>query len=252
MNIKKKVVSLVAVMTLCIASIVPVNAMEINNDFKSLMKYYNVTIVGKIGEMTVSDVQEYMGENVTDNTKVLHATSKISATDILEQHYNSLNKEEQQAFLDKIKNQTVDVQQQGDILIISYNIDTLNARSTKTITSRREATIYMKDSVLGERGSATVDFVAKFTKTTSGKKWSVTIKKASDCSVKETNSLPVQILQTDIYWGYGYVYSSSSAYKGNEFNAHTYTQVCCGAKSATIEIYLYPNSSYNYSKVKED
>lgn len=107
----------------------------------------------------------------------------------------------------------------------------------------------MQDSVQGKWGSATVTLIGNFTKTTSGKKWTISLASSSDYDYKESASSPVQIASTTIYWE-GASYSSSDAYVGNEVNISSYTQTVCGSNTSSLTIYVYPNSDYNYAKIR--
>lgn len=152
-------------------------------------------------------------------------------------------------FLDKTRGQTVDVSKSDNFILISYNISKLSAGAKSTINSSREATIRMQDPVLGNWGSATVTLTGKFTKTTSGRQWTISLNNSSDYSVKESNSSPVQIVGTTVYWE-GASYTGSGKYVGNEVHISSYTQVACGYNSSGIRIYVYPNSSYNSASIE--
>ncbi len=259
----KKVKSLLIAVVIGIMSVLPqqmVSAQTLTNDnFEDLLDYYNISISGETIEMSMSDALsyiEYQGEsqnmcnrtyrleNITDEEKIL-----FSPKEILEMHYDSLSDEEQRKFLSKVENQTVDIQQNDNIILISYNVNNLETRATSTITSSREAVIKLQDSVLGNWGSATVNLTGKFTKTTSGRNWTISLKNSSDYSVTESTSSPMQIVSTTVYWGDGYVYSSSGTYVGNEIKIHSLTDVICGFNTSSLSIYVYPNSAYNYAKI---
>lgn len=259
----KKAKNLFIAVVIGIITILPcemVSAQTLTNDnFKNLLDSYNISISGESIELDVEDAISYIGyqaqsqnmynsayklENIADEE-----TIAFSPKEILEMHYNSLSVEEQRKFLTKVENQTVDIQQNDNIILISYNVNDLETRATSTITSSREAVIKLQDSVLGNWGSATVELTGKFTKTTSGNNWTISLKNSSDYSVTESVSSPMQIVGTTVYWGDGYVYSSSGTYLGNEIKINSRTDVVCGFNSSSLSIYVYPNSEYNYAKI---
>lgn len=232
------------------------NAQETSTtDFQELLNTYNICVTGTAMEMSSTEVtglladanspSEYLSSTLSSDSSY----TLMEPETILELHYLSLTPEEQETFLAETANQTIDVSKTDGVILISYNVNVVNPLATTTISSSRRGVIKMQDSVTGSWGSAAVTLYANFTKTTSGSKWTITIKKATDCTIKEEESSPVQIASTTLHWGDGEIYSSSADYVGNEIRAYTYSQVVCGSNVSELRVYVYPDSSYNYAKI---
>lgn len=259
-NILKLTVVLVLVITL----FMPVTAMAADvlnvqetEAFSNLLTTHNITVIGSDAEMTkfqIAGLSDMLKKDNTSaitkyNNKLLTKADrmKITPKEILELHYYSLTPEEQKEFLSKVTNQVVNINTSKDgIILISYNINKLSVKATKKYTSAHEGTIKMQDTNTGEWGKAVIELTGYFTKTTSGKKWTI-VNDEDDYDLDENSELPVQILSTTIYPGYGY--EGSGTYHGNEINCQSFTQVACGFNDSSLSIYVYPNSSYNYATI---
>lgn len=259
-KLSKKIISSVTFTLLCATYIFQsaniVNAQELpTSEFHNLLDSNNISVSGNCADMTISEINGFLSGTKYEESSTLYThqadtnTIKMTPEEILELHYISLSDEEKSKFLDKVRNQTVDIHKKDNVILISYNPNIQSIRATSTIESWREASIRMQDSISGNWGSATVALTGYFTKTTSGNTWTISLKNSSDFSVSESNTLPVHIVGTTVYWEGAY-YSSSGTYIGNEINISSYTEVACGFNSSGLSIYVYPNSSYNSASIE--
>lgn len=256
--------NLILAMLICMVGVffsTKVNAQTIDKDnFKENMKDYNIRISGNEIEMLYCDAISYIAFKTgipEEECKIEDYASvksdnmvAFSPYQIANLYYLALSDEDRPVFLEKVENQIIEIQQNNSMILISYTENiSQRERASSRIYSTKSGTIEMQEKLTKQWGSADVSLSVYFTKTTSGSNWSLTVKKRNDCTVDENSSSPVQIVNTNVYWGDGYVYSSSNKYEGNEIKVYTMTDVSCGFQTGTLYVYVYPNSTYNYAKL---
>lgn len=256
--------NLILAMLVCMVGVffsTKVNAQTVGKDnFKENMKDYNISVSGDEVEMLYCDAISYIAFKTgmpEEECKIEDYASvksdnmvAFSPYQIANLYYHALPSEDRTDFLEKAENQIIEIQQNNGMILISYTENiSQRQRASSRIYSTKSGTIEMQEKLTKQWGSADVSLSVYFTKTTSGNNWSLTVKKRNDCTVDENSSSPVQIVNTNVYWGDGYVYSSSNKYEGNEIKVYTMTDVSCGFQTGTLYVYVYPNSTYNYAKL---
>ena len=169
----------------------------------------------------------------------------LSPEEIVEMEFYSKSTEEQEQFLNTAQNQTIDVQMEEGIILISYNNNVPVTRGSELIRSSRTGVIKMQDPVMGQWGSATVTLHAVFKKSQNGNQFKLAV---TSSNAEESYTSPVMIVGgTKIYDTYPV--SFTGPYKGNELVCHSLTDVACAWNGSSLSIYVYPNSSFNYATI---